>query len=88
MARSVPRAGYVSSRSARDATQCVDVAGQFTLAADRHRRLETRVDEIADQLPHLIESVRRLGYSILNVEVHTPSLHDVFLDLTGKELRD
>ncbi len=50
--------------------------------------LETRVDEIADQLPHLIESVRLLGYSILNVEVHTPSLHDVFLDLTGKELRD
>ncbi len=50
--------------------------------------LETRVDEIADQLPHLIESVRKLGYSIVNVEVHTPSLHDVFLDLTGKELRD
>lgn len=50
--------------------------------------LETRVDEIADQLPHLIDSVRQLGYSIVNVEVHTPSLHDVFLDLTGKELRD
>lgn len=50
--------------------------------------LETRVTDVAGQLPGLLEAVRIEGYGVLNVEVRTPSLHDVFLHLTGKELRD
>lgn len=50
--------------------------------------LQTRVSDVAGQLPGLLQGVSNAGYSILNVEVHSPSLHDVFLHLTGQELRD
>lgn len=50
--------------------------------------LETRVNDVAGQLPALLKGVRDAGYGILNVEVRAPSLHDVFLHLTGQELRD
>jgi ABC-2 type transport system ATP-binding protein len=50
--------------------------------------LETRVHDVAGQIPGLLESVRVAGYGITNVEVRAPSLHDVFLHLTGRELRD
>jgi ABC-2 type transport system ATP-binding protein len=58
-----------------------------TRGADRYC-LMTRVDDVAGQLPGLLESVRAAGYGVLNVDVHAPSLHDVFLHLTGQELRD
>jgi ABC-2 type transport system ATP-binding protein len=50
--------------------------------------LETRVNDVAGQLPSLLEGVRNAGYDILNVDVRAPSLHDVFLHLTGQALRD
>jgi len=50
--------------------------------------LETRVNDVAGQLPGLLEGVRDAGYVVRNVDVRAPSLHDVFLHLTGKELRD
>lgn len=50
--------------------------------------LQTRVDDVAGQLPGLLETLSTAGYGVLNVEVHAPSLHDVFLHLTGQELRD
>lgn len=50
--------------------------------------LQTRVSDVAGALPGLLQGVSGAGYSILNVEVHSPSLHDVFLHLTGQELRD
>jgi len=50
--------------------------------------IETRVTDVAGQLPALLERVQAAGYGISNVEVRAPSLHDVFLHLTGQELRD
>ncbi len=50
--------------------------------------LETRVADVAGQIPGLLETVRSAGYGIVNVEVRAPSLHDVFLHLTGRDLRD
>ncbi len=50
--------------------------------------LQTRVDDVAGQLPQLLKGVSGAGYCVVNVEVHAPSLHDVFLHLTGQELRD
>ncbi len=50
--------------------------------------LETRVNDVAGQLPVLLEQIREMGLAVLNVEVRAPSLHDVFLHLTGQELRD
>ncbi len=50
--------------------------------------LKASVDDVASDLPSLLEEVREAGFDILNVEVHSPSLHDVFMHLTGGELRD
>lgn len=50
--------------------------------------LQARVNDVAGQIPGLLESVRGAGYGVVNVEVRAPSLHDVFLHLTGRELRD
>ena len=50
--------------------------------------LETRVNDVAGELPVLLQGVRQAGREILNVEVRAPSLHDVFLHLTGQALRD
>jgi ABC-2 type transport system ATP-binding protein len=52
------------------------------------RCLQTRVTDVAGQLPGLLQGVSEAGYVVQNVEVHAPSLHDVFLHLTGQALRD
>ncbi len=48
----------------------------------------TRIDDVSTHLPGLIGWVREQGYTIADVEVHAPSLHHVFLHLTGHQLRD
>lgn len=50
--------------------------------------LVTRVDDVAGQLPGLLRRVEAAGYSVADVEVHSPSLHHVFIHLTGRQLRD
>jgi ABC-2 type transport system ATP-binding protein len=52
------------------------------------RRLGARVSDIGAELPDLIERVRRAGLGVEDVEVHRRGLNDVFLHLTGKELRE
>ena len=43
--------------------------------------------DVSKHLPSLIELVAE-GYGISDVQVESPSLHHVFLHLTGYELRD
>ncbi|WP_235908408.1 ABC transporter ATP-binding protein [Roseiconus nitratireducens] len=62
------------------APRSVGVAGQDTF--------ETRIDDVTVSLGRLIQSVRHSGYSVSDMEVQSPSLHHVFLHLTGHELRD
>jgi ABC-2 type transport system ATP-binding protein len=50
--------------------------------------LSTRIDDVSVHLPRLLDVVRNSGYEIFDVEVQAPSLHHVFLHLTGHELRD
>jgi ABC-2 type transport system ATP-binding protein len=50
--------------------------------------LRTRIDDVSTHLPDLIRWVQERGYSIADIEVHAPSLHHVFLHLTGRQLRD
>ncbi len=52
------------------------------------RVFETRIDNVSDQLVGLLDAVRDCGYQVSDVEVHAPSLHHVFLHLTGNELRE
>ncbi|MDA8743433.1 ABC transporter ATP-binding protein [Rubripirellula amarantea] len=51
-------------------------------------RLSTRIDKVSTGLPILLEAVRQQGYDVSDIEVQSPSLHHVFLHLTGHELRD
>jgi ABC-2 type transport system ATP-binding protein len=52
------------------------------------RCLAARVKDVAAELPEVIQRARRAGLSIVDVEVRRHGLHDVFLHLTGKELRE
>ncbi|MEM6328688.1 MAG: ABC transporter ATP-binding protein [Planctomycetota bacterium] len=59
----------------------------FALDADG-RALEARIGDIATELPQLIEEVDASGGRIADIEVNAPTLHAVFLHLTGRELRE
>lgn len=50
--------------------------------------LVTRIHDVAGQLPGLLRRVEAAGYAVADVEVHSPSLHHVFIHLTGRQLRD
>jgi ABC-2 type transport system ATP-binding protein len=52
------------------------------------RQLAARVQDVGAELPLLIERTRRAGLRVEDVEVRRHELHDVFLHLTGKELRE
>lgn len=62
----------------------------WQLAGDNAARdgLQTRLDDVAGQLPQLLQGIAEAGYGVLSIEVHAPTLHDVFLHLTGQKLRD
>ena len=47
-----------------------------------------RVDDVSTQLSELLHVTERSGYRVADLEVRAPSLHHVFLHLTGHELRD
>lgn len=50
--------------------------------------LETRIDDVNLNLGRLLVAVQKHGYRVSDMEVHAPSLHHVFLHLTGNQLRD
>ncbi|MEK7329486.1 MAG: ABC transporter ATP-binding protein [Candidatus Eisenbacteria bacterium] len=50
--------------------------------------LRTQVRDVAGELPSLLGIVREAGCKVLDVEVRSPSLHAVFIHLTGRELRE
>jgi ABC-2 type transport system ATP-binding protein len=52
------------------------------------RRFIALVDQVADEIPLLLERISRLGGVVLELDIHQPNLHDVFLHLTGRELRE
>ena len=63
-------------------------AGTASYGTPGEHEISTRIDDVSKHLPSLIELVRRRGYGISDVQVESPSLHHVFLHLTGYELRD
>ena len=52
------------------------------------RLIRTRMNDVAAELPPLLESVRQAGRSVDDVDVRGPSLQAVFIHLTGRELRE
>lgn len=54
----------------------------------REKRCSCSVERLAEELPDWISRLEQAGGEIEDLDVHTPNLHDVFLHLTGRELRD
>lgn len=52
------------------------------------KRLSTRIDRAALALPDIIRDLDAAGVALSSVDVTRPTLDDVFLDLTGRSLRD
>jgi linearmycin/streptolysin S transport system ATP-binding protein len=50
--------------------------------------LVAHVRDVATELPPLLGAVREVGCKVLDVEVRSPSLHAVFIHLTGRDLRE
>jgi ABC-2 type transport system ATP-binding protein len=46
------------------------------------------VRDVAGELPALLGEVRETGSRVLDVEVRSPSLHSVYIHLTGRDLRE
>ncbi len=77
----------VRVRIDRPVNQCKILKDRrFKLCDDR--TVQTRIDDVSDQLGIVLHAVKNSGCEVSDVEVHAPSLHHVFLHLTGHELRD
>ena len=47
-----------------------------------------QVDALADAVPHLIGTIERRGSRLITLTTHAATLEDLFVSLTGRELRD
>jgi ABC-2 type transport system ATP-binding protein len=57
-------------------------------ARDDPREVTGEVEDVALELPGLLTRIRESGGRVSGVEVRAPSLHSVFIHLTGRELRE
>jgi ABC-2 type transport system ATP-binding protein len=55
---------------------------------DNGEDLVAEVGDIAFELPQLLTRIREAGGRVKDVEIKAPSLHSVFIHLTGRELRE
>jgi ABC-2 type transport system ATP-binding protein len=60
----------------------------FHGATRRGEGWSLRVDALADSVPALIMSIERSGSKLLTLTTHAATLEDLFVSLTGRELRD
>jgi ABC-2 type transport system ATP-binding protein len=63
------------------------LAGAVTLRGEGDV-LDVRVPDASVALPVLLSTLERDGVSLAGIEVRRPTLDDVFLSLTGRDLRD
>jgi len=50
--------------------------------------LQLRVDSLADAVPRVIAMIERHGAKLVTLSTHEATLEDLFVSLTGRELRD
>ena len=68
------------------AEACPELGGFTT--SDDGLELATEVEDVALDLPELLARIRESGGRVCDLDVHPPSLHSVFIHLTGRELRE
>jgi ABC-2 type transport system ATP-binding protein len=56
--------------------------------SDDRRQMVAEVEDVALDLPEVLSRIREAGGQVSDLEVHSPSLHSVFIHLTGRELRE
>lgn len=69
-------------------TSGTDTINGFAVERIGDRVLTARIHDVATELPQLINSLQVQGYGVDDIDVRSPSLHHVFLHLTGRQLRD
>ncbi|KUH33008.1 ABC transporter ATP-binding protein [Thermococcus celericrescens] len=79
---------YLKLQSPREELKCLkaDFIKGCKMLPDGRIRLD--VDNAAEALPKLFELAKETGVRILEVTYHRPTLNDVFLHLTGREIRE
>jgi ABC-2 type transport system ATP-binding protein len=76
---------HASLESARASAE--RIAGAALLRAEGDL-LDVSLPDAATALPGLLDGLAREGVEVAGIEIHQPTLDDVFLSLTGRELRD
>ena len=61
---------------------------RVTLAFDDDTTRDAAVDDVARELPGLLEAAGASGARVVDVRVDSPTLQAVFIHLTGHELRE
>ena len=51
-------------------------------------RYQLRVDSLAESVPQLLAAVEKSGSKLVTLSTHAATLEDLFVSLTGRELRD
>ena len=77
-----------SSRHVRIRTDRVNHSVQCGRWDSELPLLHAAVDDVAAELPDLLGALDAESVSVEDVEVRSPSLHTVFIHLTGRELRE
>ncbi|MFA4661753.1 ATP-binding cassette domain-containing protein [Pyrococcus kukulkanii] len=79
---------YLRLESPKEELKCLkaDFIRGCKLLPDGRVRID--VENATEALPKLFELAQRSGVKILEVTYHRPTLNDVFLHLTGREIRD
>ncbi len=68
--------------------QAVMCGGEAAVEPGGGTRLRARLQDVAAELPPLLERVRLAGRAVEDVDVRSPSLQSVFIHLTGRDLRE
>jgi ABC-2 type transport system ATP-binding protein len=71
-----------------DHMQAAMCGGDAAVEPGDGTRLRARLQDVAAELPPLLERVRLAGRAVEDVDVRSPSLQSVFIHLTGRELRE
>jgi ABC-2 type transport system ATP-binding protein len=71
-----------------DAVSLVERIDGAALLRGQGDLVDVSLPDAAGGLAELLDGLASAGVSLAGIEVHSPTLDDVFLSLTGRELRD
>jgi ABC-2 type transport system ATP-binding protein len=77
-----------TSEPAMSADAFTDLCAGYHGCAKRGEGWQLRVDSLAEAVPRLIAAVEKNGSKLVTLTTHAATLEDLFVALTGRELRD